>query len=246
MKVMHPNLGKDLGDNEGTAVTSGRAPCRHADEAARSEALELEEGIAEQESAMARGAILDSDSDDGAAPEEELAEERDVLEDQYAHEAKPMGKYEVRTMTVNDVKGRYRRYEKCELAWRNGKKVTVGFGWCIKVPYQRPEGTALSDEILLSLCVVSEILVEELPRTKATEGDTALGDVKFKVAWLYSLGELVNDFPQYVHHRRQYPENERFFQVPMYPGDHQLQVYDDVDFTSVRHRPREHPGRRRG
>ena len=182
---------------------------------------------------MARGAILDSDSDDGAAPEEELAEERDVLEDQYAHEAKPMGKYEVRTMTVNDVKGRYRRYEKCELAWRNGKKVTVGFGWCIKVPYQRPEGTALSDEILLSLCVVSEILVEELPRTKATEGDTALGDVKFKVAWLYSLGELVNDFPQYVHHRRQYPENERFFQVPMYPGDHQLQVYDDVDFTSV-------------
>ena len=142
----------------------------------------------------------DSDSDDGAAPEEELAEERDVLEDQYAHEAKPMGKYEVRTMTVNDVKGRYRRYEKCELAWRNGKKVTVGFGWCIKVPFQRNEG-GLADEILLSLCVVSEILVEELPRKKATEGETALGDVIFKVAWLYSLGELVNDFPQYVHHR---------------------------------------------
>ena len=185
---------------------------------------------------MARGAILDSDSD-GAAPEEELAEERDAateaLEDQYAYKAKPMGKYEVRTMSVNDVKGRYRRYEKCELAWRNGKKVTVGFGWCIKVPYQRPEGTALSDEILLSLCVVSEILVEELPRKKATQGDTALGDVYFKVAWLYSLGELVNDFPQYLHHRRQYPENERFFQVPMYPGDHQFQVYDDVRFTSV-------------
>ena len=169
-----------------------------------------------------------------------MAEERDVLEDQYAHEAKPMGKYEVRTMTVNDVrtmtvndvKGRYRRYEKCELAWRNGKKVTVGFGWCIKVPFQRNEG-GLADEILLSLCVVSEILVEELPRKKATEGETALGDVIFKVAWLYSLGELVNDFPQYVHHRRQYPENERFFQVPMYPGDHQLQVYDDVHFTSV-------------
>ena len=161
-----------------------------------------------------------------------MAEERDVLEDQYAHEAKPMGKYEVRTMTVNDVKGRYRRYEKCELAWRNGKKVTVGFGWCIKVPFQRNEG-GLADEILLSLCVVSEILVEELPRKKATEGETALGDIIFKVAWLYSLGELVNDFPQYVHHRRQYPENERFFQVPMYPGDHQLQVYDDVHFTSV-------------
>ena len=166
-----------------------------------------------------------------------MAEERDAateaLEDQYAYKAKPMGKYEVRTMSVNDVKGRYRRYEKCELAWRNGKKVTVGFGWCIKVPYQRPEGTALSDEILLSLCVVSEILVEELPRKKATQGDTALGDVYFKVAWLYSLGELVNDFPQYLHHRRQYPENERFFQVPMYPGDHQFQVYDDVRFTSV-------------
>ena len=73
---MHPTRPrKNLGDNERTAVTSGRAPCRHADEAARSEALELEEGIAEQESAMARGAILDSDSDDGAAPEEELAEE---------------------------------------------------------------------------------------------------------------------------------------------------------------------------
>ena len=187
---------------------------------------------------MARGAILDSDSD-GAAPEEELAEERDAateaLEDQYAYKAKPMGEYDIKTMSVNDVKGRYRRYEKCELAWRNGKKVTVGFGWCIKVPYQRPEGTALSDEILLSLCVVSEILVEELPRKKAREGDVTapLGDVIFKVAWLYSLGELVNDFPQYVHHRRQYPENERFFQVPMYPGDHQLQVYDDVDFTSV-------------
>ena len=113
--------------------------------------------------------------------------------------------------------------------------MTVGFGWCIKVPFQRPEGTALSDEILLSLCVVSEILVEELPRKKATEGDVTapLGDVIFKVAWLYSLGELVNDFPQYLHHRRQYPENERFFQVPMYPGDHQLQVYDDVHFTSV-------------
>ena len=212
------------------------APCRHADEAARGEALELEEASPSKSQLMARGAILDSDSD-GAAPEEELAEERDAateaLEDQYAYKAKPMGKYDIRTMSVNDVKGRYRRYEKCELAWRNGKKVTVGFGWCIKVPYQRPEGTALSDEILLSLCVVSEILVEELPRTKATEGDTALGDVKFKVAWLYSLGELVNDFPQYLHHRRQYPENERFFQVPMYPGDHQFQVYDDVRFTSV-------------
>ena len=212
------------------------APCRHADEAARGEALELEEASPSKSQLMARGAILDSDSD-GAAPEEELAEERDAateaLEDQYAYKAKPMGKYEVRTMSVNDVKGRYRRYEKCELAWRNGKKVTVGFGWCIKVPYQRPEGTALSDEILLSLCVVSEILVEELPRKKATQGDTALGDVYFKVAWLYSLGELVNDFPQYLHHRRQYPENERFFQVPMYPGDHQFQVYDDVRFTSV-------------
>ena len=51
---------------------------------------------------MARGAILDSDSDDGAAPEEELAEERDAatdLEDQYAYKAKPMGEYDIRTMT---------------------------------------------------------------------------------------------------------------------------------------------------
>lgn len=182
---------------------------------------------------MPRELFASSNEDEGAE------DDADALEDQYAQSAIPKGNWDYAPVVSKGYKQvRYRRYEKCELRWKDGRKETVGFGSCIKVPYARETG-ALATETLLSVAVISEVLVEEQPKKKASAGSVTapLGAVTFKCSWLYSLGEMVNDFPQYVHHRRQYPENERFFQVPTNdPFGRETNkkfTYDDVLPTSV-------------
>ena len=180
---------------------------------------------------MPRELFASSDEDQGA--------EDNADADQYAQSAIPKGDWNYAPVVGKGNKQvRYRRYEKCELRWKDGRKETVGFGSCIRVPYTRETG-ALSTETLLSIAVISEVLVEEQPKKKASAGSVTapLGAVTFKCTWLYSLGEMVNDFPQYVHHRRHYPENERFFQVPTNDpfGRETTRKfdYDDVLPTSV-------------
>ena len=150
---------------------------------------------------MPRERTASSDEDEGAE------DDADALVDQYAQSAIPKGDWSYAPVVGKGNKQvRYRRYEKCELRWKDGRKETVGFGSCIKVPYLRETG-ALATETLLSIAVISEVLVEEQPKKKASAGSVTapLGAVTFKCTWLYSLGEMVNDFPQYVHHRRHYP-----------------------------------------
>ena len=182
---------------------------------------------------MPRERTASSDEDEGAE------DDADALVDQYAQSAIPKGDWSYAPVVGKGNKQvRYRRYEKCELRWKDGRKETVGFGSCIKVPYLRETG-ALATETLLSIAVISEVLVEEQPKKKASAGSVTapLGAVTFKCTWLYSLGKMVNDFPQYVHHRRHYPENERFFQVPTNdPFGREAKKkfpYDDVLPTSV-------------
>ena len=91
---------------------------------------------------MPRERTASSDEDEGAE------DDADALVDQYAQSAIPKGDWSYAPVVGKGNKQvRYRRYEKCELRWKEGRKETVGFGSCIKVPYLRETG-ALATETL--------------------------------------------------------------------------------------------------